>query len=143
MQEDPPFEDAIYDQFPSGEEDDNGVDQGFNTWVRVNDPDLFTEAAKEIPAIAEFLLAPFSLSFAQFKSSHRETEYFLHKPHKAMTGQVEGIEGTVHRFPEDPMLATLVMNHEHTLALHITRTIVVADSVTAAQLIHKEEAPPS
>jgi hypothetical protein len=105
----------------------------------VNDAGLFTEEALQIPAIAEFVSAPFSVSFGQFKSSHREAEYFLHKPHLAMTGQVDGIDGTVHRFPhDDPNIATLIMNHERTLAFHVTRSVVIADSKSVAQLVHKE-----
>jgi len=147
-----PFEDDLYDQFPKGAESPYdggpyGPDQGFNTWVRVNDESLFTDAAKEHPAIRAFLGldrddAPFfSVNFAQFKSSHRETEYFLHKPHKAMAGQVDGINGTVAGIPENPRIATLVINHEQTLAKHVTKALVIEDGRQAGQMIYKEELP--
>jgi len=148
-----PFEDDLYDQFPKGAESPYdggpyGPDQGFNTWVRVNDESLFTDAAKEHPAIRAFLGldrdddAPFfSVNFAQFKSSHRENEYFLHKPHKAMAGQVDGINGTVAGIPENPRIATLVINHEQTLAKHVTKALVIEDGKQAGQMIYKEELP--
>ena len=132
-------EENLYDQFPRGADEGYGPEQGFNTWVRINDPELFTEEARQDPAVQAFLEAPFSVNYAQFKSSHREAEYFIHKPHKAMSGQVEGIEGSVAGFPEDPRIATLVVNHELTLARHITRSLVVEDGAAAGQLIHKED----
>ncbi|MDP9243742.1 MAG: hypothetical protein M3O77_01505, partial [Chloroflexota bacterium] len=114
---------------------------GYNEWVQVNDPGLFTEAARLNPVIQQFLAAPFSVNFAQFKSSYRESEYFIHKPSKAMAGEVEGIEGRVAGFPESPdkqRIATLVLNHEIGLAFRITRSLVVEDGAVAGQLIHKE-----
>ena len=137
-------EDDLYDQFPAGESDGSGHEQGFNSWTRINDESLFTAEALEIPAVRAFVDAPFTVTFAQFKSSHRESEYFIHKPHLAMTGQVGGIDGTVeHISGEDPRtgIATLVINHERTLAVHITRSIVITDSGTAGQIIHKQPAP--
>ena len=135
-------EDEIYDEhFPRGADHNVGPDEGFNTWVHVNDASLFTEEALENPAIRAFVDAPFSVSYAQFKSSFRETEYFIHKPDRAMTGQVDGIEGTVADFPEEPKISTLVMNHERTLAVWITRSLTVADGKSAGQVIHKEERP--
>jgi hypothetical protein len=131
--------DDIYDMFPSGAEAGFGPDEGFNTFVRLNDPSHFSEEARSNPAIREFLEAPFSVYFAQFKSSYRETEYFLHKPHLAMTGRVKGIEGRVDNMPEDPRICTLVMNHENTLAARITRSLLIEDGLDAAQIIHKEK----
>ena len=151
---DPLYEEKLYDQFPSGADEGFGPDQGFNTWVRVNDPSLFTDQAKEQPVIRAFLGldrddAPFlSVNFAQFKSSHRETEWFLHKPHRAMTeGGVDGITGGVDGFPvSDPhhpdpkrRIATLVINHDLTLARHVTKTIVIEDGKQAGQMIYKED----
>jgi hypothetical protein len=131
-------EEDLYDQFPVGAENDFGPAQGFNTWVRVNDETLFTEEALSNPAVRAFVDAPFSVNFAQFKSSYRETEYFLHKPHKAMSGQVEGIEGSVAGIPEEPRISTLVVNHERSLAWKVTRSMVVEDGAVAGQIIHKE-----
>jgi hypothetical protein len=131
-------EEDLYDQFPRGAEYGVGPDEGFNTWVRINDEGLFTEDALRNPAIRAFVDAPFSVNYAQFKSSYRETEYFLHKPHKAMSGQVEGIEGSVAAFPPEPRISTLVMNHERSLAWRITRSLTVEDGSAAGQLIHKE-----
>lgn len=135
-------EDEIYEQFPLGADQGFGPDRGFAKWVRINDEAHFTEEALRDPAIRAFVDAPFSVSFAQFKSSHRESEYFIHKPHRAMTGDVRWIDGTVDRFPEhDPRIPTLVINHERSLAKRITRSLVIADGSTAGQIIHKEPAP--
>ena len=131
-------EEDLYDEFPRGAENGFGPDEGFNTWVQINDEALFTEKALSNPAVRAFVDAPFSVNYAQFKSSYRETEYFIHKPHKAMSGQVEGIEGTVVDFPSDPRISTLVMNHERGLAWRITRSLTVEDGSAAGQLIHKE-----
>jgi hypothetical protein len=134
-------EDRLYDQFPSGASEGFGPEEGFDTWVCVNDPSLFTQAALENPAIQAFVNAPFKVTYAQFKSSHRESEYFVHKPDRAMTGRVNGIVGVVDGIsgdaPRTP-IATLVLNHEQTLALHITRSIVVSGGGQAGQLVIKE-----
>lgn len=130
--------DDIYDMFPSGADEGFGPDEGFNSFVRINDPSHFTEEALSNPVIREFLDAPFSVYFSQFKSSYRETEYFIHKPHLAMTGQVRGIKGRIENMPEDPRICTLVMNHENTLAAKITRSLTIEDGLDAAQIIHKE-----
>ncbi len=135
------YEERLYDQFPRGDENDFGPEQGFNTWVRVNDEGLFTEEALANPAIRAFVDAPFSVNYAQFKSSHREAEWFIHKPHKAMSGQVEGIQGSVADLPEEPRISTLVLNHERSLAWRITRSMVVEDGAVAGQIIHKEGEP--
>jgi hypothetical protein len=137
-------EDDLYDQFPSGASDGNGPEEGFNTWVRINDPSLFTPQALEDPVIREFVDAPIAVTYAQFKSSHRETEYFIHKPHRAMSGDVRGIGGSVAGISGgDPRtgIATLVINHERTLAKYITRSIVITDDGTAGQIIHKQPEP--
>lgn len=136
-------EDDLYDQFPAGESDESGHEQGFNTWKRLNDRSLFTDAAMEDPAVRAFVEAPFAVTFAQFKSSHRETEYFIHKPHLAMTGQVGGIDGFVeHISGDDARIGTFVVNHERTLARFITRSIVISDDGGAAgQIIHKQPEP--
>jgi hypothetical protein len=137
-------EDRLYDLFPAGASDGFGPDEGFDTWVRVNDPSLFTDAALRNPAIQAFISAPFNVTYAQFKSSHRESEYFIHKPNRAMTGHVDGIYGVVDGITRDvprTPIATLVLNHEETLAFHITRSIVVSGSGQAGQMIVKEPGP--
>lgn len=138
--DDPEFnEEDLYDLFPSGESDGNGHEQGFNRWKKLNDPALFTEEAQNDPTIHEFLTAPFDVNYIQLKSSHRETEYWIHKPFDAMTGKVGGIDGFVERMnDDDPRIATLVINHERTLAVRITRSIVISDGTTTGQMIHKE-----
>src|SRR6478752_3008339 len=131
--QDPEFnENDLYEQFPAGASDGNGPLQGFNTWVQLNDKSLFTPEALEIPAVRAFVDAPIVVTFAQFKSSHRESEYFVHKPVRAMTGDVTGIEGIVTGMAiDDPRIATLVINHERTLARHIIRSLIITDGGTA------------
>jgi hypothetical protein len=129
----------LYDQFPRGADEGYGPEQGFNRWVRINDRQLFTEEAQQDPVVSAFLDAPFSFNYAQFKSSHRESEYFIHKPHKAMTGQVDGIEGIIEGMPDDRKIATLVVNHELTLAKMITRAMTIEDGKQAGQMIHKQD----
>ena len=132
-------EERLYDQFPAGADSGFGPDQGFNSWVRLNDENLFTEEARKDPAVRAFLDAPFSVNAARFKSSYREAEYFVHKPHKAMGGQVPGIEGRVAGFPEEPRIVTLVVNHERTLARHIIYAMVIEDGGIAGQMIYKQD----
>jgi hypothetical protein len=142
-------EEEIYDQFPRGDEHGFGPLEGFNRWVQINDPGLFTETAREDPVIKAFLAAPFTVNYAQFKSSYREMEYFLHKPHRAMASpdadpedRVDGIEGGIANFPQargQQHIATLVVNHELTLAKYITRSLTIEDGHMAGQMIHKEE----
>jgi hypothetical protein len=135
-------EDHLYDEFPAGAAEGFGPAEGFNTWVRVNDASLFTDEALKNPAVRAFVDAPIAVSYAQFKSSHRESEYFIHKPNRAMAGEVDGIVGLVDGISaEDPRtpIATLVLNHEQTLAFRITRSIVVTGSSSGAgQLLVKE-----
>jgi hypothetical protein len=134
-----PAEEKKYDGFRPGRDSNHGPEQGFNRWIRLNDPDLFTAAAKKDPVVQAFLGAPFSVNFAQFKSSTRESEYFIHKPTLAMrNGGVEGIEGGVHGFPARPRVTTLVLNHERTLARAITKALVIEDGAQAGQLIYKQ-----
>jgi hypothetical protein len=129
----------LYDQFPSGASSGFGPEQGFNRFVRLNDPELFTEAAREDPVINEFLNAPFSVTYVQLKSSTRESEYFIHKPHLAMAGEVEGIEGSVDGFPSRKAhIGTYVINHDRTLAFRITRAMIIEDGAQAGQIIYKE-----
>lgn len=131
---------ALYDQFPRGADAGFGPAEGYNRFVRLNDPSLFTDEARADPVIAEFLDAPFSVTYVQFKSSYRESEYFIHKPHLAMSGQVEGIEGSIDGFPaNNPHIGTYVINHDRTLAWRVTRSLVIEDGAQAGQIIHKED----
>jgi hypothetical protein len=134
-------EEEKYDEFPRGAEYGFGPDEGYNRWVRLNDPELFTPEARNDPVIAEFLRAPFTVNYAQFTSSTRESEYFVHKPQKAMMGEVKGVEGGIANMPRPPRIATLIVNHERTLAKRITRSITIEDGEQAGQMIHKEEVP--
>jgi hypothetical protein len=130
----------VYDEhFPPGADGGFGPEQGFNRWVRINDRRLFTEEAQGDPVVNAFLEAPFSLNYAQFKSSTRESEYFIHWPERAMTGQVDGIEGRIEEMPDERRIATLIVNHELSLAKMITRAMTIEDGKQAAQLIHKED----
>jgi hypothetical protein len=129
----------LYDQFPSGADNGYGPDEGYNTIVRLNDAALFTEEAQRDPVIREFLDAPFSVSFVQLKSSFREAEWFIHKPHIAMAGEVEGIVGSVDGLPDgNRHIGTFVINHDATLAKSIMRALIIEDGAQAGQMIHKE-----
>lgn len=133
---------GLYDQFPDGASQGYGPGQGFNAFVQLNDPDLFTDEARRNPVIHEFLNAPFSVTYVQFKSSTREAEYFVHKPHLAMAGAVEGIAGRVARFPAgSPRIGTFVINHDATLAKSIMRALVIEDGDQAGSMVHKEPPP--
>jgi hypothetical protein len=131
-------EDDLYDKFP------DGPGGGFSRVKRLNDPDLFTDAAKEDPVIQEFLAAPIEISYFQFKSSTRESEWALHKPHLALTGQVPGITGSIGKLSKkDPRIGTYIINHENTMARFIWRAISIADGTNTGEIVHKEEEPGS
>jgi hypothetical protein len=142
------FPDDHYEEFPEYEDlpedqksEDDGPIEGFNTYVRLNDPNLFTEAARADPVIDAFLNAPFSVTFAKFKSSTRQSEWAVHKPHLAMAGQVDGIHGRVDGFPEDPAdarIGTFIVNHENTLAVRKLFTVVLEDGLQCGQMIYKQ-----
>jgi hypothetical protein len=129
----------LYDQFPDGASNGYGPDEGYNTITRLNDPELFTEEARRDPVIREFLAAPFSVSYVQLKSSFREAEWYIHKPHLALAGEVEGIVGRVDLFPETQRhIGTYVINHDATLARSIMRALIIVVGAQAGQMIHKE-----
>jgi hypothetical protein len=134
--------DDLYDQFPDGASQGYGPDQGFNAFIQLNDPALFTDEARRNPVISEFLNAPFSVSYVQLKSSTREAEYFVHKPHLVMGGHVDGIVGSVARFPDaNPHIGTFVINHDATLAKSIMRALVIEDGDQTGSMVHKEPPP--
>lgn len=137
------WEEDLYDRFPSGAEHGFGDAEGFNRYTRVNDRSLFTEAALEDPVIQAFVDANFSVSFAQFKSSSRESEWALHKPHRTMAGEVDGIGGPVDRYPgpADAHIATFIINHERTMARWKQSVVVMEDGRQAGQMVYKEEDP--
>jgi hypothetical protein len=133
-------EDELYDSFPDGAEAGFGPNEGFNSYLWLNNEELFTEEAREHPVIRAFLDAPFEVRYVQFKSSTRESEWALHKPHLAMTGQVPGIEGSMERLSrEDPRIGTFIINHENTMAFRIWRSLVIADETHSGEMIHKEK----
>jgi hypothetical protein len=127
-------EEEAYDQFPPG------PGGGYARGIKLNDPELFTDQAKEDPTIQEFLAAPFEVSYFQFKSSTRESEWALHKPHLAYTGRVKGIDVNIEKLSRDnPRIGTYIINHENTMAIHIWRTLSISDGKHTGQMVHKEE----
>lgn len=134
-------EEELYDQFPSGADSGYGPREGFNVYRRLNDRSLFTEEALRDPMVAAFVEAPFSVTFLQTKSSTRESEWVLHKPHLAMAGKVPGVEGPVELFPTDhpPHIVTVFINHHRTMARWKQSYIVIEDGKDAAQVVYKQE----
>ena len=134
-------EDELYDQFPSGAEGGYGPREGFNVYRRLNDRSLFTEEALQDPVVAAFVDAPFSVSFLETKSSTRESEWVLHKPHLTMAGAVAGVEGPVELFPTDhpPHIVTLFVNHHRTMARWKQSYLLMEDGKDAAQMVYKHE----
>jgi hypothetical protein len=136
--------DPIYNEFPTGESESEpfGQLQGYNTIKRLNDRSLFTEEAQKDPVINEFLEAPFSVSYVQLKSSHREAEWYIHKPERVLAGGMDGIEGSVPEFPQsDGRIGTYVINHERTLAKSIMRALIIQDGAQTGQIVHKAVDP--
>jgi len=142
----PEPENELYDQFPEGKTlpggDRSGTEEGFNTYVQINVESLFTEEALAIPAVRAFVdtAENISISFATFKSSTRESEWALHKPHLAMAGEVAGIRGPVDRFPaENPHIGTYLINHDRTMARWKWSVVVIEDGAQAGQMVYKQE----
>jgi hypothetical protein len=133
--------DPVYDDvFPRGADIGFGPEQGFNVLRRLNDASLFTEEALADPVIRNFVEAPFTVTFAEFKSSTREAEWFLHKPNRVFRGEIEGIDGAIDNFTDHHHIGTFVINHERTLALRPTFTMMVTDETQTGQLIYKGSA---
>ena len=145
-------ENDLYDQFPEGRHQGFGSADGFNEYVRLNDPTIFDPAALErSPALRAFAESgsEISISFVQFKSSTRESEYALHKPSltfAADSAKDRGdlpenldIRGAVERYPgpEHAHISTLIINHERTVARWKTSVVVMEDGAAAGQLIYK------
>jgi hypothetical protein len=161
--DDPPFENDIYSQFPEGRSltpEPAGTGEGYNTYVRLNDESLFQpEALRGNPALRAFVESgsgdrPISISFAQFKSSTRESEFALHKPHLTMdANRADGPEGEwlreldmdggVDLFPgpKAARIGTFVVNHDASLARWKLSVLVVEDGQQAGQMIYKHRPP--
>jgi hypothetical protein len=151
------YENELYQRFPEGREEDHGTGEGFNTYFRLNAADhfrseLLDEDSDEFnPVLAEFVKSgdEISISFAQFKSSTRESEWALHKPHLTMAvdqskreGQLPAdldIKGQVDRYPgpEHAHIATFIINHEMTMARWKQSVILIEDGKQAGQMVYK------
>lgn len=156
----PEPENALYDMFPEGRDLPDpgraGTEEGFNTYVRLNDPDLFApEALERDPALRAFADSgeEIDIYFAQFKSSTRESEWAIHKPNLTLAADDEkgkrlpadlDIKGKVQRYPgpDEGKIATFVINHDDTLARWKQSIIVMEDGRRAGQMIYKHPAPP-
>lgn len=136
--------DPVYDkEFPRGADIGFGPEQGFNVLRRLNDASLFTEEALADPVIRNFVEAPFTVTFAEFKSSSREGEWFLHKPDRVLRGEIEGIEGAIENFTDHHHIGTFVINHERTLARRPIFGVMVTDDTQTGQVIYKGSASES
>jgi hypothetical protein len=151
-------ENARYNEFPASAEEGFGTAQGYNTYLKLNDPDLFDPAkVQESKALQRFLQTrhEISISFVAWKSSTRESEWALHKPHLTMDKTaaaerpdavgLEGIdiEGSVDKYPgpNAARISTFVINHDATLARLKQSVIVMENGQQAGQMIYKH--PPS
>ena len=161
--DDPEPENELYDQFPQGRdlpgEERAGTEEGFNTYVRLNDPELFRpEALEADPALRAFANSgeEISISYAQFKSSTRESEWALHKPGRTMAADTQkgpgpggrlpadlDIKRSVERYPgpAEANIATFVINHDNTLARWKQSIVVMENGARAGQMIYKHPHP--
>lgn len=145
-------ENDLYDRFPEGREKGYGTDEGFNTYVKLNDRELFRpEALEGSAALREFVNSDQTISvyWAQTKSSTRESEWMLHKPHLTMDAERQkrsgglpadlDLDGAVDRYPgpQHAHIATFVINHEMTLARWKQSVILIEDGKQAGQMIYK------
>ena len=131
-----------YDEFPSGESIGYGRDKGYGELVQINDRKWFTEEAQANPVINAFLEAfekeAIAFSFLQLKSSTSESEWFLHKPHVALSkGRKSGIAGVAPGFESGQHIGTFVINHHRTLAFRVVRAMAVSDGSEVGQIVHK------
>jgi hypothetical protein len=131
-------ENAAYDRFPAGADMGYGPEQGFNVKRRLNDPSLFTKEALADPVIDEFVKLPFDISYLQTKSSSREAEWLLHKPHLVLDNQVEGIDTSDGRFDHPGHIRTVMINHERTMARWKQSVILVQDDDGTTQVVYKQ-----
>jgi hypothetical protein len=154
-------ENDLYDQFPKGGDlpgdDRASTAEGYNTYVRLNDESLFRpEALEADPALRAFVATgeELSISFAQFKSSTRESEWAIHKPGRTMAADTQkgpggrlpadlDIERSVERFPgpAEANIATFIINHDDTLARWKQSVVVMENGARAGQMIYKHPHP--
>ena len=158
MEEDEFPENSIYNEFPSGAESEYGTADGYNTHLKLNDPDLYTDGQKENnKALQRFLETDeeISISFVAYKSSTRESEWALHKPHLTFDtaaasnrDDAAGLEqtdiaGAVDRYPgpDAARISTFVINHDATLARLKQSVVIIENGAQAGQMIYKHPPP--
>ena len=134
--------DKKYDEFPSGESLGYGRDSGFDELVQINQRKWFTEEAQANPVINAFLEAfekeAVAFSYLQVKSSTSESEWFIHKPHVALSrSRRSGIAGAAPGFARGQHIGTFVINHHRTLAFRIVRAMAVSDGSEVGTIVHK------
>jgi len=132
----------LYEKFPSGEKIGFGRDAGYGKLEQINDRKWFTEEAQANPVINAFLEAfeneQVAFSYLQLKSSTSESEWFIHKPHIALSkSRKTGIAGVAPGFDAGQHIGSFVINHHRTLALRPVRAMVVSDGTEVGQIIHK------
>ena len=135
---------AEYDRYPPGEEVGFGREDGYGELRQINKREWFTEDAQNDPVIRAFIEAGEGdgerviFSYLQLKSSTRESEWLIHKPHLALSEDDRtGIVGSVPGYEQGQHIGTFVMNHDRTLALRPVRAMVVSDSNEVGQIVHK------
>lgn len=131
-----------YAEFPSGESIGFGRDKGFGELVQINQRKWFTEEAQANPVINAFIEAfeqeAVAFSYLQVKSSTSESEWFLHKPHVALSkSRKSGIAGAAPGFDAGQHIGTFVINHHRTLAFRVVRAMAVSDGTEVGQIVHK------
>ncbi len=132
----------LYNKFPSGETIGFGRDAGYGELVQINDRKWFTEDAQRDPVIKAFIEAfendKVAFSYLQLKSSTSESEWFIHKPHIALSkSRKSGIAGSAPGFDRGQHIGTFVINHHRTLALRPVRAMVVSDGNEVGQIVYK------
>lgn len=138
---------AKYREFQ--EDDDHGPSAGFDTWVWINNPDLFKDPTTVLddPQMSAALQAFIDAGrntvryyFAQFKSSHVAAEFFIHSPIDAMTdGVVPEVNARALKDEQVERVHTLVMNHEATLAHHSIKTMAAVNGKGGAGVVVTKE----
>ena len=79
-----------------------------------------------------------AFSYLQLKSSTSESEWYIHKPHVALSkSRKSGIAGYAPGFARGQHIGSFVINHHRTLALRPVRAMVVSDGTEVGQIIHK------
>ena len=131
-----------YNEFPSGASIGFGRDAGYGELVQINDRKWFTEEAQRDPVINAFLEAfendRVAVSYLQLKSSTSESEWYIHKPHIALSkSRKSGIAGSAPGFSRGQHIGTFIINHHRTLALRPVRAMVVSDGNDVGQIVYK------